>query len=119
MKKFIEVMMYSIAAGLFGLTLILPARAQSSVKGEKELIKLQYEWAEARVKRDVAFLESHYAKEFRITALNGSVVGEGRRYCVFCVRRSAARIRQKRGYESADLRENSSRNWTRKRERHL
>jgi ketosteroid isomerase-like protein len=47
------------------------------------LIKLQNEWATARIKGDVAFLERLYAKEFRITAMDGSVVDRARDIDVF------------------------------------
>lgn len=45
-----------------------------SAKVEKELIKIQNDWAEARVRRDVAFLEKLYAAEFHITNIGGNVV---------------------------------------------
>jgi ketosteroid isomerase-like protein len=47
--------------------------AQTNSKAEKELLKIQDEWAAARVKRDVAFLENLYAKEFWISNMSGSV----------------------------------------------
>lgn len=43
-------------------------------KTEKELLKIQDEWAAARVNRDVPYLEKLYAKEFRITNIGGSSV---------------------------------------------
>jgi ketosteroid isomerase-like protein len=46
----------------------------SNDQTEKELISLQHQWAKARVKRDVAFLEKLYAPEFRITSMIGSMV---------------------------------------------
>jgi uncharacterized protein (TIGR02246 family) len=52
----------------------VPTWTQPLGETDRELIRLQHEWAAARVKRDVAFLESLYAKEFRITSLNGVVV---------------------------------------------
>lgn len=45
-----------------------------TAKIEQELIQIQKDWAEARVKRDVAFLEKLYAKELRITALDGNII---------------------------------------------
>jgi Domain of unknown function (DUF4440) len=63
-----------IAVGWVGVTVAATSMAQSRVEAEKELIRIQNEWATARIKGDVAFLEHLYAKEFRITSMNGSVV---------------------------------------------
>lgn len=49
----------------------------------EELIALQHRWTDARVKRDVAFLENLYSKEFRITSMNGSVVTRAEDIAVF------------------------------------
>jgi ketosteroid isomerase-like protein len=73
MNKFARVLNRAVAVGLLGLALV-PANAQAASKVEKELIALQQEWANARIKGDVAFLEKFYAREFWITAMNGSVV---------------------------------------------
>lgn len=52
-----------------------PAFAQkASEKVEKELIKLQNEWGDARIRGDVQFLEKLYAKEFRVVGINGSEI---------------------------------------------
>ncbi|SDR13274.1 nuclear transport factor 2 family protein [Pseudoxanthomonas sp. CF125] len=51
-----------------------PGVAQSAGESGKELLRIQDEWAAARVKRDVAYLERLYAKEFRVHSMNGSVV---------------------------------------------
>ena len=52
-----------------------PVLAQkASEKLEKELIKLQNEWGEARIRGDVAFLEKLYANEFRVIGINGSEI---------------------------------------------
>lgn len=72
-----------IGCGLFAL---MPARAQSPDQTKQELIKLQHEWATARIKGDVAFLEKLYAREFRITAMNGSVVERDADIAVFASR---------------------------------
>jgi hypothetical protein len=60
--------------GFLGLTSLAPSWSQSNGNTEKELTTLQNDWAAARVKRDVDFLERLYAREFRITAMNGTIV---------------------------------------------
>lgn len=66
--------MKAMAGVLFGILLALPSGAQPASSAEKELLKIQDEWAAARVKRDVPYLEKLYAKEFRVQSMNGSVV---------------------------------------------
>ena len=65
--------------GLLGLLLWMPGCGRHSgqtdaAQTEKELRALQDEWAEARVKGDVAFLERFYAQELRFQVADGSVV---------------------------------------------
>jgi ketosteroid isomerase-like protein len=70
-------MIKRVVIGLCGSLSLAIAAAQPPSATEdtvKELLALQHQWAAARVKRDVAFLESFYAKEFRITSMDGSVV---------------------------------------------
>lgn len=64
------------AAVITSLCLVLttPGWAQSLGETEKELLRIQDEWAAARVNRDVPYLERLYAREFRVHAMNGSVV---------------------------------------------
>lgn len=50
------------------------AEPQQAKTTEATLVQLHKEWAQARREGDVAFLEDFYAPEFRIHALNGSVV---------------------------------------------
>jgi len=50
------------------------AVAQPAGGIEKALLRIQDEWASARVKRDVSYLERLYARELRIQSMNGSVV---------------------------------------------
>lgn len=57
-----------------GAVLPVPTWTQPMGETDRELIKLQHEWAAARVRRDAPFLERFYAKEFRITAMDGSIV---------------------------------------------
>ena len=52
-----------------GLTIAEPGFAQSSA--ESELLTIQHQWADARVKPDIAYLERLYAREFRVHAING------------------------------------------------
>jgi len=61
-----------ILIGLVAACAQMPARTPTAAT--KELTELQHAWADARVRRDVSFLEGLYAKEFRIIAMNGSVV---------------------------------------------
>jgi ketosteroid isomerase-like protein len=46
----------------------------SVAQTEKELFALQDEWAAARIKGDVEFLERFYAQDFRLQVMDGSVV---------------------------------------------
>lgn len=61
----------------------LAAVPDTSEDTVKELIEIQHQWAAARVRRDVAFLEKFYAAEFRITAMNGSIVSRAQDIGVF------------------------------------
>jgi len=67
-------MKHVVSLAVLGLVTLMPVWAQSPGKVEKELVKLQSDWAAARVARDVNFLEKLYAREFRITAMNGTIV---------------------------------------------
>jgi ketosteroid isomerase-like protein len=84
MRKFTYVTKHGTLGLLLGVLALTPSWAQSpDEETEKELINLQNEWATARIKGDVAFLERLYAKEFRITAMDGSVVDRARDIAVF------------------------------------
>jgi ketosteroid isomerase-like protein len=48
-----------------------PSYSQSSGGDEKTLLKLQHDWAEARKKSDMAFLENFYGSEFTVGNMNG------------------------------------------------
>lgn len=61
-----------VAIGLAGAFAFAPARA--SEEARNELIRIQNEWAAARVKPDIAYLERLYAREFRVQNIAGSVV---------------------------------------------
>lgn len=75
MKKLVRLSKYFAAAVCFGLVAVLSVWAQKpSAEIEAELIKIQNDWATARVKRDVPFLEKLYAKEFNIIAIDGNLV---------------------------------------------
>lgn len=67
-------MMRLAAIAMLALFVSSPTWGQSTDEAKKQLIQLQHEWAIARVKGDVPFLERLYAKEFRITSINGSLV---------------------------------------------
>ncbi len=57
-----------------GSLLLITARAEPAGDDAQALIKIQHEWAAARVAGDDAYLEKLYAKDFRITTLAGTVV---------------------------------------------
>ena len=67
-------MKFALAVGLSGIIISLPSWAQSRGKIEKDLLKIQEQWAAARVARDVPYLERLYAEEFRVQSMNGTVV---------------------------------------------
>ena len=65
--------------GLLGLVLLVSGCAHRSgpgdaVQTERDLLRLQDEWATARIKGDVAFLERFYAQDLRLQVASGSVV---------------------------------------------
>lgn len=68
------------------LMLVATAHAQSPDPAEAELIGLQHAWAAARVAGDTAFLETLYAKEFRITTKGGDVVERDADIALFATR---------------------------------
>ena len=61
----------AVVIWLFLIGAISAPAQKASGKVEKELLKLQDQWAEARVKRDVPFLEKFYGKEFHINNIWG------------------------------------------------
>jgi ketosteroid isomerase-like protein len=64
----------SLAALLCYVSLTaLPTVAQSAGEAEEQLLTIQKQWAEARVKADIGYLERLYAKEFRVQDINGDV----------------------------------------------
>jgi len=74
MHHAVSAKVHVVALAWIGLMAAGPSWTQSQDDTEQALITLQHVWATARVQRDVAFLQNLYAKEFRITSLNGSVV---------------------------------------------
>src|ERR1700755_3498444 len=57
-----------------GVVFLVPGIAQSLDETEKDrIVTIQKEWAEARVKRDIAYLERLYATEFRVQTMTGAV----------------------------------------------
>jgi hypothetical protein len=52
--------------GLLGLVASPISQGQSQAETEKALVMLQNDWGEARIKGDVAFLETFYAKELNL-----------------------------------------------------
>ena len=61
---------FLLVVGL-GFITELPSHSQSGDADEKTLILLQHDWAEARKKSDLAFLENFYASEFTVGNMNG------------------------------------------------
>src|SRR5262245_35589826 len=65
--------MNKCAVLLLGLFVATSSAAQSPGATEKELLTIQKQWADARVKPDIAYLERLYAQEFRVQNINGEV----------------------------------------------
>lgn len=76
----------STTMAAFALLFATAAHAQSPGPAEAELIRLQHAWAAARVSGDTAFLETLYAKEFRITTAAGRVVERAADIALFATR---------------------------------
>ena len=72
-----------VLCGSLFLAVSLAARPGTSEETIKELLELQHQWAAARMRRDVAFLEKFYAREFRVTSMNGSIVSRAEDIGVF------------------------------------
>lgn len=72
MKKFV-VAICAAGVAVLGLIFLMPSVAQSPGETERELLAIQKQWADARVKPDIAYLERLYAKEFRVHTMYGSV----------------------------------------------
>jgi len=53
--------------------IVQPTVAQSPGDAKENLITIQKQWADARVKPDIAYLERLYAKEFRVHTMDGAV----------------------------------------------
>jgi len=65
--------MNKFAVVSIGLLVSIASLAQSPGETEGELLAIQKQWADARVKPDIAYLEHLYAKEFRVQNINGEV----------------------------------------------
>jgi hypothetical protein len=74
MASFSRVMASGLGVAFVACALAMRAGAQADTQVDAELLALQNEWAKARIEGSVKFLERLYAKEFWITAMNGSVV---------------------------------------------
>ena len=62
----------SLLIAALTLAAAIPCQAQSNSTDEKTFVQLQHDWAEARKKADVSFLEKFYAPEFTVGNMNGS-----------------------------------------------
>jgi ketosteroid isomerase-like protein len=74
MATYIRRMRNGFAVLLVACSLASGVETHAAGKAEAELLELQNQWARARIRGDVQFLERLYAKEFWITAMNGSLV---------------------------------------------
>lgn len=74
MKKSTAALLCTAGVAVLSFTFLTPGIAQSLGDNERELLTIQKQWAEARVKFDVAYLERLYAKEFRVQSMGGTVV---------------------------------------------
>lgn len=57
--------------GALALTILISGRAQTPA--EAQLLTIQKEWADARVRSDIPYLERLYAREFRVQTIAGNV----------------------------------------------
>ena len=67
------VLVCAVATAIVSQLLFMPSLAQTLNERERQIIAVQKEWADARVKPDIAYLERLYAHEFRVQTMNGSV----------------------------------------------
>jgi ketosteroid isomerase-like protein len=74
-------------AALWVSGLTLPGQGFAQSSAESELLTIQREWAEARVKPDIAYLERLYAKEFRVHNITGEVSSREEDIAMFRERR--------------------------------
>jgi ketosteroid isomerase-like protein len=72
MSRFASRCSRSLLTLCLGLVAALPSDAQASNVDEQTFVKLQHDWAEARKRGDVAFLETFYAKELTVGTMNGT-----------------------------------------------
>ena len=79
MANVTSVTRYISTLGLLGLLFLIPGCGRQpgqadAAQTEKELRACQDEWAVARIKGDLDFLERFYAQELRLQVMDGSVV---------------------------------------------
>jgi ketosteroid isomerase-like protein len=88
MNKSIVALKYATAIGVLGVVFLVPDIAQSLDETEKDqIVTIQKEWADARVKPDIAYLERLYAKEFRVQTMTGAVASREDDIAMFRERR--------------------------------
>jgi ketosteroid isomerase-like protein len=74
MNKSIAALKFLAAIGALVFAFVDPIQAQSADETAKaQILTIQKQWADARVKPDIAYLERLYAKEFRVHPINGAV----------------------------------------------
>ena len=74
--------MHSVVAALTSIGVLTatnvtcsPRAPQATEEVQKDIIRVEREWREARIKGNIAFLEALYAPDLRITGTDGSVNG--------------------------------------------
>ena len=72
MKRLVALSGRTLLFAFVMMSMVSPARSQSAHGDEQTFVKLQADWAEARKRCDVEFLERFYAKEFTVGTMNGA-----------------------------------------------
>jgi ketosteroid isomerase-like protein len=53
---------------------------------EQDVVRMEMRWRQARIERDIAFLESFYGKELRIQGANGTLIDRDADIALFATR---------------------------------
>lgn len=65
---------HAVLLGFLLLACSRPSTVRRSNDREQEIIRIEEAWRQARINGNIAFLESLYAKEFRVQGTNGKVI---------------------------------------------
>jgi hypothetical protein len=82
MNTFALLFKYIATVGLLGFVFV-SSSAQPVDEAEKELTKIEKDWRTARIEGDVAYLENLYAKDFRFTGTDGSIIERNTDFALF------------------------------------